>query len=59
MVLETLARDSGEPLGAVQDLYDKEYAALAEHARVTNYISLLAVRRVRYRLLPTALLHLH
>jgi hypothetical protein len=58
-VLESLARNSGEPLGAVQDLYDEEYAALAEHARITNYISLLAVRRVRYRLLPTALSHVH
>ena len=49
-LLETLARDSGRPLDAIEHLYDQEYAALAGQARILNYVSLLALRRVRYRL---------
>jgi hypothetical protein len=51
VLLETLARDSGRPLQAVENLYEQEYAALAEGARIPNFISLLALRRVRYQLL--------
>jgi hypothetical protein len=50
MLLEILARDSGKPLDAIEHLYDQEYAALAEGARIPNFISMLALRRVRYRL---------
>jgi hypothetical protein len=59
MQLELLAKDSGEPLDAIEHLYDQEYAALAENASIPNYISMLALRRVRYRLqsLAPALIH--
>lgn len=49
-LLETLARDSGTPLDTIEHLYDQEYAALAEQARIPNFISMLALRRVRYLL---------
>lgn len=49
-LLELLARDSGKPLAAIEHLYDQEYAALAEQARILNFVSMLALRRVRYRL---------
>jgi hypothetical protein len=45
-----LARDSGKPLEAIEHLYDQEYAALAEQARIPTFVSMLALRRVRYRL---------
>lgn len=50
MQLEILARDSGKPLHDVEYLYNQEYAALAEQARIPNFIAMLALRRVRYRL---------
>lgn len=53
-LLESLARDSGKPLDAIEHLYDQEYAALAEGARIPNFISMLALRRVRYRLQSAA-----
>jgi len=54
MLLEMLARDSGKPLDAIELLYDQEYAALAEQARIPNFISMLALRRVRSRLQSVA-----
>lgn len=49
-LLEILAKDSGKSLDAIEHLYDQEYAALAGQARILNYVSLLALRRVRHRL---------
>jgi len=54
MLLEILARDSGKPLDTIEHLYDQEYAALAEQARIPNFIAMLALRRVRYRLQSNA-----
>ena len=59
MRLEILAKDSGKTLDDVEHLYDQEYAALAEQARIPNFISMLALRRVRYRLQSVAVEVIH
>ena len=49
--LESLARDCHLPLDRVRELYERERDQLARTATVPNYITLLAVRRVRDQLL--------
>ena len=49
-MLEALARDIREPMDKVMALYERERDELARGATITNYISLLAVRRVRQQL---------
>jgi hypothetical protein len=48
--LEILSREAHVPLDAVVTLYRHEHDELAREARITNYISLLAARRVRHLL---------
>jgi len=52
-MLESLARDTDAPIDTVVKLYQREREALAQDATITNYISLLAVRRVRDQLLQS------
>lgn len=53
-LLESLARDTQAPLEQILSLFERERDALARDATITNYISLLAVRRVRQQLMhPT------
>jgi hypothetical protein len=59
MELELLAKHAGKTLIDVKKLYEREYEALAEEASIPNYISLLALRRVRHRLLPVLSAHKH
>ena len=49
-MLEALAQSIHEPVDKVAALYQREREALAREATVTNYISLIAVRRVRRKL---------
>ena len=49
-MLEALARDISEPVDKVMALFERERDALARGATITNYITLLAVRRVRQQL---------
>jgi hypothetical protein len=49
-LLESIARDKQVPLDRVQALYRRECDALAREATIPNYITLLAVRRVRDQL---------
>lgn len=49
-MLEALANAIHEPVDKVVALYQREHDALAREATVTNYISLIAVRRVRRKL---------
>jgi hypothetical protein len=50
-MLESLARDTDAPIDTIVKLYQRERDALAQDATITNYITLLAVRRVRDQLL--------
>lgn len=52
-VLEMLARDTNSPLADVTARFEREREALADGATITNFITLLAVRRVRHQLLST------
>jgi hypothetical protein len=49
-MLEALARDIREPVDKVMALFERERDELARGATITNYITLLAVRRVRQQL---------
>lgn len=50
-ILESLARDTHAPMEQVVALFERERYALAQDATVTNFITLLAVRRVRHQLM--------
>lgn len=50
-LLETLARDTQASFDEVLALFEREREALAREATIPNYITLLAVRRVRDQLL--------
>jgi len=52
-LLESLARDSHVSFDEVLALYERARDALAREATVSNYITLLAVRRVRHQLLSS------
>jgi hypothetical protein len=56
-LLESLARDTHAPIDTVIALFERERNALAQHATVTNFITLLAVRRVRHQLLHSERQH--
>ena len=49
-MLESLARDTHAPMDRVVALFERECSALSRDATVTNFITLLAVRRVRHQL---------
>lgn len=53
-LLESLARDAQAPLDRVHALYERERDALLREATIPNFITLLAVRRVRDQLLADA-----
>jgi Protein of unknown function (DUF3562) len=50
-MLELLSRTTHLPLETVRAHYRREVDALAQDATVTNYVTLLAVRRLRNQLL--------
>jgi uncharacterized protein DUF3562 len=45
--LEGLARDAHLPFEAVAQLYAREWAALAAQARITTFLPILTLRKVR------------
>jgi hypothetical protein len=45
--LEDLARDARVPLDTVSQLYAREWAALASGARITHFLPVLTLRKVR------------
>jgi hypothetical protein len=53
-LLESLARDARAPMDEVVALYRRERDELAREAKIPNYITLLAVRRVRHQLMSAA-----
>jgi hypothetical protein len=55
--LESLALESKATLAEVTAMFEREREALAAGATVTNYVTLLAVRRVRHQLLHSSLHH--
>ena len=56
-MLESLARDTQAPMDRVVALFEQERHALAQDATVTNFITLLAVRRVRHQLMHSESQH--
>lgn len=49
--LESLARETQATLAEVTALFEREREALAAGATIPNFVTLLAVRRVRHQLL--------
>ncbi len=58
-MLEALARAIQVPMDKVVALYERERDELARGATITNYITLLAVRRVRRQLRESASVSRH
>lgn len=56
-LLENIARDAHAPMEQVLALYERERDALARQATVPNYITLIALRRVRDQLLHSGTPH--
>jgi hypothetical protein len=50
-LLESLSRETHNPLDTVLAMYQREHDALAREARITSYLPLLAARIVRQQLL--------
>jgi len=50
-VLESIARDTHSSIDRVVELFERERDALARTATIPNYVTLLAVRRVRHQLM--------
>jgi hypothetical protein len=44
---EAIAKDTGTSLEVVQEIYEKELSSLASEAKITQFLGVLATRRVR------------
>ncbi len=55
--LEMLARDTNASLAEITALFERERDVLSQGATITNFVTLLAVRRVRHQLLQSARQH--
>jgi Protein of unknown function (DUF3562) len=51
--IASLAKETQTPPHVVRRLYDEEMAALHANARVKNFVSVIAARRVRNHLKPS------
>ena len=49
-IAESLARETDTSLPVAQQIYLEEVSKLAEHARITQFLGVLATRRARLRL---------
>ena len=47
---ETIAKETETPVEVVRLIYDEEFNALAAEARITQYVGVIASRRVKLRL---------
>jgi hypothetical protein len=47
---EAIARESDVPPEVVREIYEQELSSLASHAKITQYLGVLASRRVRMML---------
>ena len=48
--VETIARETAAPAHIVRALYDEETARLAAHARLKQFVPVIAIKRVKDRL---------
>lgn len=49
-VAEALAKETQRPVEEVQEIYEQELSELANDAKITQYLGVLASRRVKMRL---------
>jgi len=47
---EAIAKETATPVEEVQKIYDEELSELANDAKITQYLGVLASRRVKMRL---------
>jgi hypothetical protein len=45
-----LARETGQPIARVRQVYEEQFARLAANARIRDYLALFAMKRTRERL---------
>lgn len=49
-IAETIAKETDTPPEVVQEIYEQELSSLASDAKITQYLGVLATRRVRMML---------
>jgi hypothetical protein len=47
---ESIAKETDTPVEVVKMIYDEEFDAVAANARITQYVGVIASRRVKMRL---------
>jgi hypothetical protein len=47
---ETIAKETNTPIEVVKPIYDEEFDAVAANAKITQYVGVIASRRVKLRL---------
>ena len=47
---ESIANETDTPIEVVRTIYDEEFSALAAHAKIKQYVGVIASRRVKLRL---------
>ena len=47
---EAIAKETATPVEVVRVIYDEEFSALSAEARITQYVGVIASRRVKLRL---------
>jgi len=49
-VTEAIAKDTDTSVEVVQEIYEQEFATIAKDAKITQFVGVLASRRVRLQL---------
>ncbi|MFL6548236.1 MAG: DUF3562 domain-containing protein [Povalibacter sp.] len=49
-VAESIARETNTPLEVVKTIYEEEFDAIAANAKITQFVGVIASRRVKLRL---------
>ena len=47
---ESIAQETNTPIEVVKTIYDEEFDAIAASAKITQYVGVIASRRVKLRL---------
>ena len=47
---ESIAKETNTPIEVVKPIYDEEFDAIAANAKITQYVGVIASRRVKLRL---------
>jgi hypothetical protein len=55
--VDEIVRDTGTETDVIKNIYDEEIVALNDQARITQYIQIIAIKRVKERLRDAGRIH--